>query len=160
MTKKKWTAAEDSYLKLALKEGLSASEVARNLGRNRNAVSGRKISLGLSGRFSRCTKESIEMIKAVNLAKTKKSVVSLPNENDSFELETGYEIPARFSQNMVERQRLANTFEKMQPGQSFAIQGHLVYLARTVAKEQFESYKIKIVSTDSDKRFARVYRIL
>lgn len=160
MTKKKWTAAEDSYLKLALKEGLSASEVARNLGRNRNSVSGRKVILGLPGRFSRCSKESIEMIKAVNLAKTKKSPVTLPSNNDSFELEIGYEVPARFSQNMIERQRIANTFEKMQPGQSFAIEGNLVYLVRTVAKEQFESYKIKIVSTDLEKRFARVYRIL
>jgi hypothetical protein len=164
MTKKKWTAAEDSYLKLALKEGLSASEVARNLGRNRNSVSGRKVILGLPGRFSRCTKESIEMIKAVNQARstrsTKKSPVTLPSNNDSFDLETGYEVPARFSQNMIERQRIANTFEKMQPGQSFAIEGNLVYLVRTVAKEQFESYKIKIVSTDLEKRFARVYRIL
>ncbi len=155
-TRKKWTAAEDSYLKLAVKEGLSATEVARNLGRSRESVSGRKIALGVPGRFSRCSQEVIQTIRA------KATPVSQSNKRkgDIFEIEEGYEVPARFSKNSEEKARIQNTLELLRPGQSFVIEGNLVYSVRQIAKENFESYKIKIVSTDSDKKFARVYRIL
>ena len=156
MTKKKWTSSEDSYLKLALKEELSASEVARNLGRSRNAVSGRKMALGLPGRFSRCSQEVIQKIKT----KTTPAPQSKQNRGNIFEIEEGYEVPSRFSRNSEEKAMIHNTFELLRPGQSFVIEGNLVHPARQIAKEQFESYKIRIVSTDVDKKFARVYRIL
>ena len=155
-TRKKWTAAEDSYLKLALKEGLSAAEVARNLGRSRESISGRKIILGIPGRFSRCSQEVIQTIRT----KTAPASQSKQNKGNIFEIEEGYEVPTRFSRNSEDKAMIQNTFGLLRPGQSFVIAGNLVHAARQIAKDYFESYKIKIVSTDADKKFARVYRIL
>jgi len=155
-TRKKWTAAEDSYLKLAVKEGLSATEVARNLGRSRESVSGRKVILGVPGRFSRCSQKVIQIIRE----KPTPASQAKQNKGNIFEIEEGYEVPSRFSRNAEEKARIQNTFELLRPGQSFSIEGNLVHAARQIAKDNFESYKIKIVSTDADKKFARVYRIL
>jgi hypothetical protein len=155
-TRKKWTQAEDKYLKLSVKEGLSATEVARNLGRSRESISARKVILGVPGRFSRCSQKVIQIIRE----KPTTASQSKQNRGNIFEIEEGYEVPSRFSRNAEEKSRIQNTFELLRPGQSFVIEGNLVHVARQIAKDNFESYKIKIVSTDADKKFARVYRIL
>lgn len=151
-TKKKWSASEDKYLRLALKDGISASEVARNLGRSSASVTQRKITLGLKGRFNRSTKVVIQTNKVIQAMKT-------PNETAGvFELEDGVAMPARLSRYTEERERLRNTFLKMECGQSFVITGNLVNTARLMANNEFSEYRVKIVHTTPDKKFARVFR--
>lgn len=152
-TKKRWTASEDKVLRLALKEGLSAGEVARNLGRSASSVSARKVSLGIKGRFSRSTKVVVQTNKVIRAMEgTSKDPAEV------FELESGVEMPARFSAYSKEKEKLRNTFAQMSIGQSFIITGNLVHIARTLANVEFPELAIKIVHTTPDKQFARVFR--
>lgn len=152
-TKKRWSASEDTYLSLALNDGLSAQEVARNLGRTPASVTGRKISLGLDGRFSRSTKAVIETNKVIR-AMQKDS-----DEPEVFELEDGVPMPNRLSRYSVEREKLRATLSQIEPGQSFAMTGNLVNAARLLATSEFPEIKLKIVHTTPDKKFARVFRV-
>ena len=152
-TKKKWLASEDKYLRLALKDGVSASEVARNLGRSSASVTQRKITLGLKGRFNRSTKTVIQTNKVIKAMKN-------PNESAGvFELEDGVSVPGRLSRYAEEREKLRNTFLRMECGQSFIITGNLVNTARLMANTDFPEYKVRIVHTAPDKKFARVFRV-
>ena len=89
-TKKKWSASEDKYLRLALKDGISAGEVARNLGRSTASVTQRKITLRLKGRFSRSTKAVIQTNKVIRAMSTNDSVeiFDLRSEEHTSELQS------------------------------------------------------------------------
>ena len=150
--KKKWSASEDKYLRLALKDGISAGEVARNLGRSTASVTQRKITLRLKGRFSRSTKAVIQTNKVIRAMSTNDSV-------EIFDLEDGVQIPSRASRYSEERERLRKTFMQMECGQSFVMSGNLVNTARLLANSEFSEYKVRIVHTAPDKKFARVFRV-
>lgn len=153
-TKKRWTASEDKYLRLALKEGKSASEVARNLGRTASSVSVRKMTLGLKGRFNRSTKKVIQTNRVIRAIQDDGANIA-----EIFKLETGVPMPARLSRYTEERNKLRNTIDQMQVGQSFVMTGNLVNTARLMANTEFPEFKIKIVHTTPDKKFARVFRV-
>lgn len=153
-TKKRWTASEDKYLRLALKEGKSASEVARNLGRSSVSVTARKLSLKLKGRFKRSTKAVIQTNRVIKAIQN-----GGQDATEVFKLESGVQMPKRLSKYSDERNKLRNTFQSMEVGQSFIITGNLVNAARVMANEEFESMKVRIVHTTPDKKFARVFRV-
>ena len=153
-TKKRWTASEDKYLRLALKEGKSASEVARNLGRTASSVSVRKMTLGLKGRFNRSTKKVIQTNRVIKAIQDDGANIS-----EIFKLETGIPVPGRLARYTEERVKLRNTMGQMQTGQSFIMTGNLVNTARLMANTEFPEMKIRIVHTTPDKKFARVFRV-
>lgn len=153
-TKKRWTASEDKYLRLSLKEGRSAAEVGRNLGRSAASVTQRKITLGCRGRFNRSTKTVIQTIKVLQAFDGQSPYTG------SFDLETGHQVPSRFTKNTEARAKLFNTLQKMEVGQSFVLPSNLVYSARQIVNQSFGEYKIKIVSTDSSKKFSRLFRVM
>lgn len=161
-TNKRWSRSEDKYLRLALKDGLSAEEVSRNLGRSRGSVSNRKMILGLKGRFSRFSASAL--LRAAEKAngtfqptQIKKEIRKL-QPTEIFELESGIEVPSRFTVYSKEREKLRNTFRQMQVGQSFVITSNLVGLTRILANTEFPEMQIKIVSTSEEKKFSRVFR--
>jgi len=154
MTKKRWTASEDKILRLGLKEGKSASEVARNLGRTASSVSVRKMTLGLKGRFNRSTKVVAQTIRVIKAIQNNGS-----DPAEIFKIETGVPMPTRYSRYGGEKAKLRATLNQLQVGQSFVMTANLVNSARLMANSEFPEFKIKIVHTTPDKKFARVFRV-
>lgn len=154
-THKRWSSSEDKYLRLALKEGKSAIAVAQYLGRNQTSIYARKMYLGLKGRFARGSKLDVQ---ANRLVRTLKESPKIPISGDTYNIESGIAIPGRYTKYEEDRVRIRNTFNQLEAGQSFIIPGNLVYIARKMACTEFQSYKVRIVHTDQNKQFARVYR--
>lgn len=153
-TKKRWSASEDKILRLGLKEGKSASEVARNLNRTASSVSVRKLTLGLKGRFSRSTKKVAQTIRVIQAIENNGQ-----DPMEIFNLESGVPMPSRLSRLSSEKIKLRNTINQMEVGQSFVMTGNLVNQARFMVNTEFPAFKVRIVHTTPDKKFARVFRV-
>jgi hypothetical protein len=162
---KQWSKEEDVYLALALREGISASDVAARLGRTKNSVYFRKLSLGLEGVFTRGKRTNKHEPKS-KLVQNKQQKVQSQSKPQSFEfvnifqLESGVPVPQRGAKaNEEERESARNVFSRMNPGQSFVVPRRLVHVVRHLANKEFESYKIKASAIGSDKKFFRIFRL-
>jgi hypothetical protein len=153
----RWSNDEDNYLALALKEGISATEVAARLGRTKNAVYFRKLTLGLGGAFARSKGRKHEP--------KSKLVQQQPNQPQAsefaiFQLETGIPVPSKGGRtSSEERNQAREVLIKMFPGQSFVVPRRLVHVVRHLANVEFEAYKIKASAIAADKKFFRIFRL-
>lgn len=152
----RWTRSEDRLLRSALKEGKSASELARNLGVSPTVVYARKVYLGLKGRFARAGKKVAQTTRLIQTMEAGNFKYS--NSGDSFQLEDNVEITFRRGKYDQARTKMRNTFENMEVGQSFVIPSTLAYIARKIAQEEFPSMKVRVGFTNAEKNWSRVYR--
>jgi len=154
-SKKRWSKLEDSYIILSLYKGLTTSEIAKTLDRSTAAVSNRKWSLGLEGRFKN-SKRGTPRHKG-----SRKRISSIPalESVETFKLENGIPLPQRKDKNLAVKEMLRSTFNQMKSGQSFVIPKESLYHAREIYKSEFESYRIKISPTPSNGKFYRVFRV-
>jgi len=153
---KAWTKEEDGYLALALREGISAGEVASRLGRTKNSVYFRKLTLGLDGTFTR-GKATKHEPKSKLVAHTQ---VTSNKEFAIFQLETGVPVPTKGGRtNSEERNQAREVLGKMNAGQSFVVPRRLVHVVRHLANMEFEAYKIKASAIAADKKFFRIFRL-
>lgn len=154
----RWDKQEDNYLALALKEGISAGEVANRLGRTKNSIYFRKLKLGLEGTFVRSKKKS----KSKHEPKSK--LVSVFRDENSqfkiFKLETGIPVPAKGGRtNEQERDQARSVLGSMNTGQSFVVPRRLVHVVRHLASKEFGEYKIRASACSGDKKFYRIFRL-
>lgn len=159
----RWTPQEDAYLKQALKEGKTATEVASRLGRTTVSVLSRKhLFFKDEGKFSkkRTRKSAVRTIQISQPIPQPTSIVEkAPFE--LFTLETGIPMPQKGKKpNTVEMDRIRKLFDIMAPGQSFAIPKNLVHIARKIANNEYGAYRIKVSATAKDQLFFRVFRML
>jgi hypothetical protein len=155
----RWSKDEDNYLSLALKEGISATEVAARLGRTKNAVYFRKLTLGLDGAFARAKGYKHEP-KSKLVSPEQVTSVTSHNEFAIFQLETGIPVPSKGGRtSSEERNQAREVLSKMYPGQSFVVPRRLVHVVRHLANMEFEAYKIKASAIAADKKFFRIFRL-
>lgn len=160
--KRQWSRAEDNYLRMAVRDGISLETVCARLGRTRYSVVCRKSKLGIEGRFSKIRKtqgskvaveRQLGLFDQVKAAKPEKTGVQV------MVLESGFEVPNRGrKQNEEARQKMRGLFEQMKTGQSFVVPKNLLYVATHVANREFSSYKIRTSATSPEKAFYRIFR--
>lgn len=152
-SKKRWSKLEDSYIILSLQKGLSTSEIAKTIDRSNAAVSNRKWTLGLEGRFKNSKKGTAKP--------SSKRIASVSDQEsvETFKLENNIPLPQRIDKNLREKTQLRIIFEQMKPGQSFVVPKGSLYFARAIYKSEFESYRIKISPTPTNGKFYRIFRV-
>lgn len=156
----RWTAQEDNYLKMALEEGHTSSEVAARLGRSIASIATRKWTLNLEGRFGRSPKGSTRNF--TNRRSKSNSVnteYAAPKGIELFKIESGVPLPTRNGRNEEAREQLRKIFNQIQAGQSFVVPKNLVHVAHYIVNKEFEAYKIRTSATSADKKFFRIYRV-
>jgi hypothetical protein len=156
-TRKKWKSSEDRILRSGLKEGKSATEVAQILGRSPGSVTQRKMMLGLAGTFRRHSQNGHSQIQLALPAAVQPEVSA--NGIEIFKIESGVAMPTKFTPHFKEKEKIYQLLRQIQPNQSFIIPGNLTNATRFIVQKEFPQYKIRIVRTTDDKKFARVFRL-
>ena len=158
---KKWTAEEDMYLAIAVKEQIPVTQVANRLGRTKHAIVFRKHTIGLQGSFGRA--ERLKNPKPTSwLSTVTKNHAPVENQQEdplTFVLETGIPLPARSRSNEEDKNRLRAIFDKMMTGQSFVVPRKMVHVAKHLANLEYEAYQLKTSCLSVDKKFFRIYRV-
>lgn len=158
---KTWTSEEDNFLKLAVEQKIPRSVVAVRLGRTENSVTFRKHILKIEGAFGRSKKSQVQKARAVQAMASNQDHTG-PNQMHGiqlFKLETGIQVPVRFSRNEEDRSRIRILLESMKVGQSFVVPKNLAHVTKHLILKEFESYKTKACATSSEKSFYRFFRI-
>ncbi len=158
---KSWTKEEDNYLAMVLEQGTnSASQVASRLGRTKNSIYFRKITLGLGGSFARDKRKKSHERKSRLVQPSQTLSVQAPKGLQIMVLEDNIPMPGKNRlKNQEERNQLRKIFEQMNVGQSFAVPRNLVHVAKHLANKEFEAYKIRTSCISVDKKFFRIYRV-
>lgn len=156
----RWSKEEDNYLAIALREHIPASDVAARLGRTKNSIYFRKISLKLEGEFGRSKKPGRQP-KARLFQNTSDAI---PAGIELMKLESGIPVPKRGTRvNESERNSIRQLLSKMGIGQSFVVTKNMVHVVRFLASKEFEAYKIKasLIAPvqGAERKFFRIFRL-
>lgn len=160
----RWSKEEDNYLAIALREHIPASDVAARLGRTKNSIYFRKITLNLEGEFGRSKKPGRQPKARLFQANEAQQQTPTPAGITLFQLESGIPLPKRGARtNDADRNSIRELLRKMNVGQSFVVTRNLVHIARQIAGKEFEAYDIKASAiapvAGSEKRFFRIFRL-
>ena len=162
--KTRWTVSEDTFLKESLISNKSAEDVAALLNRTKDSVTTRKWHLKLEGRFKAPAKSETSTAYGTVKVNGKVQVVASVNEDPFlWKIEKNVPLPSRGagSKEATELliQKVKNLMEKIKVGESFVVPRNAVRHITSVAKTDYEAYKIRTSATSKEKKFFRVFRI-
>lgn len=162
--KTRWTVSEDTILRESLISNKSAEDVAALLNRTKDSVTTRKWHLKLEGRFKAPVKSEIPTTQSTVKVNGKTQGVESANEDPFlWKIEKNVPLPSRGSGSKEATelliQKVKNLMEKINVGESFVVPRNAVRHIASVAKNEYEAYRIRTSATSKEKKFYRVFRI-